>query len=119
MSNKKSNKKVPEKETRTRTWTFVIYPESAPLNWRDKLDGLHIEWVESPLHDKDLNASGEAKKPHIHILLLFGGVKSYEQVKEIKVGYRPYLQDPSRVHRIHTPLGRRGILPSCPVCICR
>ena len=44
---------------------------------------MHIEWVESPLHDKDLNASGEAKKPHIHILLLFGGVKSYEQVKEI------------------------------------
>ena len=83
MSNKKSNKKVPEKETRTRTWTFVIYPESAPLDWRDKIDNLHIEWVERPLHDKDLNADGEAKKPHIHILLLFGGVKSYEQVKEI------------------------------------
>lgn len=68
---------------RTRSWTFVLYPESAPQNWRDILDEEHIEWIESPLHDKDINADGENKKAHIHILLLFGGVKSYEQVREI------------------------------------
>lgn len=68
---------------RTRNWTFVLYPESAPDNWRDILDEYHIEWVESPLHDKDINADGQPKKAHIHILLLFGGVKSYEQVHEI------------------------------------
>lgn len=78
-----SEKKSSEKETRTRTWTLVVYPESAPENWRDVLDELHIEWIESPLHDKDLNATGEEKKPHWHVLLMFGGVKSYEQVKEI------------------------------------
>lgn len=72
-----------EKETRTRTWTFVLYPESAPDHWRDMLDLMHIEWIESPLHDKDLNADGEPKKPHIHVLLMFGGVKSFDQVREI------------------------------------
>ena len=36
---------------RTRNWTVVLYPESAPENWRDILDALHIEWVESPLHE--------------------------------------------------------------------
>lgn len=77
MADKKS------KETRTRTWTLVLYPESAPENWRSILDELHIEWVESPLHDSDLNATNEVKKAHWHILLMFGGVKSYEQVREL------------------------------------
>ena len=71
-----------KRDTRCRNWTIVIYPESAPDNWRDFLDEEHIEWVESPLHNKDINANGEFKKSHYHILLLFGGVKSYEQVVE-------------------------------------
>jgi hypothetical protein len=77
MTNKKS------KQTRCKNWTIVIYPESAPSNWRDIINELHIEWIESPLHDKDLNANGEVKKEHWHILLMFGGVKSYEQVREL------------------------------------
>lgn len=72
-----------KKETRTRSWTFIIYPDSAPEHWREKLDDLHIEWAESPLHDRDINGDGESKKPHIHVMLYFGGVKSYEQVKEL------------------------------------
>jgi hypothetical protein len=72
-----------EKDTRTRSWTCVLYPESVPENWKEIIDDLHIEWIQSPLHDKDLNATKEVKKPHWHILLLFGGVKSYEQVKEL------------------------------------
>lgn len=80
MASKKSSG---NKETRTRNWAIVLYPESAPENWRDILDELHIEWVESPLHDSDVNADGEKKKPHWHILLMFGGVKSWEQVLEI------------------------------------
>lgn len=80
MSAKKSSS---NKETRTRNWTIVVYPESAPENWREMLEDMHLEWVESPLHDKDINANGEIKKPHWHILLLFNGVKTYEQVKEI------------------------------------
>lgn len=67
---------------RTRNWTVVVYPDSAPQNWREHLDELHIEWVESPLHQWDTNATGEVKKPHWHVLLMFGGVKSYEQVCE-------------------------------------
>lgn len=71
------------KDSRTRNWTIVLYPESAPEHWRQILDDMHLEWIESPLHDKDLNATGEPKKPHWHILIMFGGVKSYEQVKEV------------------------------------
>ncbi|MGQ7458465.1 Rep family protein, partial [Streptococcus suis] len=51
-----------------RDWTFIVYPESAPSNWREILDETHMRWVEFPLHDKDVNADGEIKKPHWHIL---------------------------------------------------
>lgn len=75
---------MPDKKSRgadrTRNWSVIVYPESAPPNWRDFLDELHIEWVESPLHEFDTNPTGEVKKPHWHILLMFGGVKSFEQV---------------------------------------
>lgn len=84
MPRKKSNiESNTSANNRTRNWTFVLYPESAPENWRSILDEEHLEWVESPLHDKDVNSTGELKKPHWHILLMFAGVKKYEQIKEI------------------------------------
>lgn len=77
-----AKEKATGKDSRTRNWTVVVYPESAPENWREFLDELHIEWVESPLHEFDANPTGEVKKAHYHVLLMFGGVKSYEQVCE-------------------------------------
>lgn len=71
------------KDQRARTWTFIVYPESAPENWREILDGYHVPWVESPLHDKDVNPDGKVKKAHWHIVLFFDGKKSFEQVEEI------------------------------------
>lgn len=80
MAEKKSSG---NKETRTRNWTIVVYPDSAPSDWRSILDDIHIEWIESPLHDRDIDANGDLKKPHWHVLLLFGGVKTYAQVCEV------------------------------------
>jgi hypothetical protein len=77
MAEKKST------DNRSRNWTFVLYEDSAPDTWRQVLDDMHIEWVESPWHDKDINADGQPKKKHKHILLLFAGKKSYDQIKEI------------------------------------
>ena len=77
------NKSSGNKSSRTRNWTVVVYPESAPENWREYMDELQIEWVESPLHEFDTNATGEVKKAHWHLLLMFGGVKTYEQVCEV------------------------------------
>lgn len=68
---------------RTRVWTAVLYPESAPADWRERIDELHIEWAESPLHEFDTNPTGEVKKAHWHIVLAFDGPKSYDQVCEI------------------------------------
>ena len=82
---KEARKRADEKrkDTRTRMWTFVLYPESAPADWRDQIDDYHMQWIESPLHDADMNADGTPKKPHIHILLLYESHKTYEQVLEV------------------------------------
>ena len=71
------------KSNRTLNWDIIVYPESAPANWRDILDETHIEWACSPLHDKDINATGEPKKAHYHVVLCFPSVKTYEQVCEV------------------------------------
>ncbi|KRM53047.1 replication protein [Ligilactobacillus araffinosus] len=78
-----NNNKQDKKDKRVRNWTFIVYPESAKQDWRQKLDDLHIPWLESPLHDKDVNPDGTKKKSHWHILLKFGSKKSYRQVKNL------------------------------------
>ncbi|MDF9633724.1 Rep family protein, partial [Bacillus cereus] len=71
------------KDERTRNWTFIVYPESTPENWREIINDLHTPWIESPLHDKDVNPDGEIKKPHWHVTMMFSNKKSYEQIREI------------------------------------
>lgn len=78
MKNDDSAKKV-----KGRDFTFIVYPESAPENWRTILDETFLRWVESPLHDKDVNADGEVKKAHWHILLSFDGPVTCEHVEKI------------------------------------
>lgn len=70
-------------DKRTREWAMIIYPESAPKNWREIIDELHVPWIASPLHDKDVNPDGSKKKPHWHVILVFRNKKSFEQIKEI------------------------------------
>lgn len=72
---------MPEK--RKRNWAFVVYPDSAPDNWREMLHEMLVPGFISPLHDADENANGEQKKPHWHVMLTFKGLKSLAQVKEI------------------------------------
>ncbi|MDN6390255.1 MAG: replication protein [Lactococcus lactis] len=73
---------------RTRNWTFVVYPESVVPNWKEELQKLYVPLLISPLHDKDVNPDGTPKKAHYHVLLMFEGVKSYDQIlkftKDIK-----------------------------------
>jgi len=80
-----SKAKSSKNNFRTRNWTFIVYPDSAPPEWRQSLDALHEKWVESPLHDSDVveDGSGELKKPHWHVFLQHEGKKSYEQIKVI------------------------------------
>ena len=55
------------KDKRSNKWAFLIYQESAPKNYLDILEEMHIPFVLSPWHDKDINKeTGEFKKAHKH-----------------------------------------------------
>lgn len=71
------------KDGRSRNWNFILYPESAPENWIEIIDETRIEWVCSPLHHLDVDPTGELKKEHYHITLLFPSDKSFEQVSDL------------------------------------
>lgn len=70
-------------KTKKRYWTFVLYPESAPSDWREKLQLTGLEIAISPLHDKDINPDGEPKKPHYHIILCYNNTTTGQAVKAI------------------------------------
>ena len=75
MSTKKSTKK--------RNWAFVLYPESAPADWLERLKLSGLMGAVSPLHDKDINADGEPKKAHYHIILVYAGPTSFNVVNAL------------------------------------
>lgn len=73
---------------RTRNFATVVYPESAPDDWFDVLTELRIPAFISPLHDMDVNPTGEVKKEHFHVIIMFDSVKTTEQAIEVfqKIG---------------------------------
>lgn len=71
------------KSIKKRNWAFVLYPESAPDDWKDILQETGLQCAISPLHDKDINPDGELKKAHYHIILCYSGPTSYNVVKSL------------------------------------
>lgn len=70
-------------EDKERNWTFIIYPESLPEDWKEYLTGTGLKIAISPLHDKDINPTGEKKKEHYHVLVIFDGPTTYGRVEKI------------------------------------
>ena len=77
------------KAKRSNRWAFVVYPDDGRLDGLldggvsglvDFLESLHVAAAVSPLHDRDRQDDGTAKKPHYHVILEFSSLKSYEQV---------------------------------------
>lgn len=66
-----------------RNWGGVVYPESAPEDWKEILKLKGISFAVSPLHDKDINPTGEPKKEHYHIILSFPGPTTDTTVNQI------------------------------------
>lgn len=92
-----------KKEKRSTKWAFIIYKESTPSNYIEILENLHIPYILSPWHDKDVNMqTGEFKKSHKHGALFFESLKSYSQVSELLV---ENLNSPSHIEVVMSPKG--------------
>ena len=85
------------KEQRSSKWTFLFYKESAPNDYFEVLEELHIPFILSPWHDKDINRqTGNLKKAHKHGAFFFDSLKSYTQER---------LNGPSHVEVVQSPKG--------------
>lgn len=65
-----------------RNWAFVVYPESLPSNWEEIIIETGLPMAFSPLHDKDLNPTGEPKKAHYHVICYYENATTSRAVKE-------------------------------------
>jgi Plasmid replication protein. len=74
MSETKSNPKKSK-------WAFVVYPESLPDDWMEQLQQTGLMVAISPLHDKDIEPTGEPKKSHYHVIACWDGPTTYNVVK--------------------------------------
>lgn len=65
-----------------RSWAFVIYPESLPENWKEIIVETGLPMALSPLHDKDINPTGEEKKAHYHVICYYENATTFNNVKQ-------------------------------------
>ena len=65
-----------------RNWAFVVYPDSLPKNYEEIIQNLGLPMAWSPLHDKDIEPTGEVKKPHFHVICYYENTTTYKNVKE-------------------------------------
>lgn len=72
-----------QKIVKKRNWAFVLYPDSAPADWLDRLQRTGLQCEISPLHDKDINPDNTLKKAHYHIIVCYSGPTSYNVVKAL------------------------------------
>ena len=68
---------------RTRTFAFIMYPDSMADNFIDKLTEFHVPTLISPLHDKDVNPDGTPKKLHYHVLITYDSVRTLSQAHDV------------------------------------
>lgn len=71
-----------EKLQRTRNWATIVYDLDFE-SWFIKLQEACVPFLVSPLHDQDIDPCEQPKKPHYHVLLMFDGVKTQVQAKEV------------------------------------
>lgn len=65
-----------------RNWAFVVYPDSLPQNYEEIIKDLGLPMAWSPLHDKDVDPTGEVKKPHFHVICYYENTTTFKNVKE-------------------------------------
>lgn len=78
-------------DERRKVWAVILYPESLPEDWIERIEKTHVAAAVSPLHDNDYwtsedeeanseHKAGTRKKEHHHVVLYFESLKSANQV---------------------------------------
>lgn len=70
-------------DKRLRVFATILWKESVTENFIQIIDDWHVPAFLSPLHDKDMKEDGTLKKEHWHLMVMFDGKKSDDQVREL------------------------------------
>lgn len=73
---------ISKKNQKGRYWAFVMYPDSMPDNWVEIIRNTGLPMALSPLHNLDLDPTGDEKKPHYHVIVYYDGPTTLNQVYE-------------------------------------
>ncbi len=68
---------------RSRVWACIVYPESVSEDWMDRLSDQHVPALISPLHNMDVVVTGELKKPHYHVMVLWKSPTSEDVARAV------------------------------------
>lgn len=68
-----------------RVWWFILYPESAVKDWQHSITMRGLPFAVSPLHEFDVTAEGDLKKPHYHVIVVYPGPTTFNNVKMLSV----------------------------------
>lgn len=89
-----TSKKATTKNKKSRYWAFLVYPDSAPENWEDYLQGLRYCHCR---HNLDVfKDTGEIKKDHRHVIISFDGPTTFNVVKELTDSLNSPIPQPVR-----------------------
>lgn len=93
----------PEKD-RGRYWAGIIYPgDSCPDDWQERMRLSGLQILVSPLHDLDIadSHSGELKKPHHHVLAMWGNTTTRRNAQRFFAQFG----GPKTLLRLESPRG--------------
>ena len=62
---------MPSRNVKKRNWAFIVYQIQHPLIGKKILRQTGLQCAVSPLHDSDLDPTGEPKKPHYHVIACY------------------------------------------------
>lgn len=102
-TNTNNNTVKADKQVKGRFFWFLVYPSedylqknypdcqydgssgygTAPDDWIDKMKLTGLPFCVSPLHDKDTNPDGTCKKPHWHVIVVWGNSTTLNSVNSL------------------------------------
>ena len=68
---------------KSKYWTFELYEDSRPENWKRIMEKWMIPVAISPRHDKDIKDDGTKKKPHYHCIIQYPNTTTYKTIVEM------------------------------------
>ena len=68
---------------KSKYWTFLMYQDSMPKNYKEIIEKWCIPVAISPIHDKDLKEDGTLKKPHYHVVIYYNNTTTYNKIMDM------------------------------------